>query len=481
MLQIRMRMVIDGCEDLHHEYNAQLEQESTGQMGMLSYAMQRATGKTWYGTICSMLRRLTDATTTQRLQLTPPARNQALNVGDVEMDPQLEREFALLTEYSSLILSLASQRSWSQAFYGMAFPHCLARLMARDARNRNLVKKLAKGILLLEKAIEENPQNSHLQRLLANVGTNVWVVTREAFIAGEKSDWDIDSPDGELRAMCFALFAGPNSTKASLENTFSAIKDAVSRYNKNKRQCGPSSKWLYTSTAPYADQGGVKQMMVEKSDISEFLHAGLTVKGFLASKPFHARKHSIADAVPDPAVIKYEARKAGPAPNRAAAAASAMILYSMDRHFESVSDSWAGPHVKIVQLFMAFCCSVVPKFTSTTHFRNFYPAVKCGWIAGRLFIQQGMLLLERFHQEVLSLPGVWLLCYASTSSLFIWNRRWGTVRSKLWLKPLLFFWLKPIVWKNRNAYIMYMYPLVTWCGLVHILPSRGFEFNPAHC
>ena len=342
-LQLRMRMIIDGSLDLHSEYSSQLEQESEGQSGMLAYASERAMGQTWYPTVCKIIQRFSSATSIERLNLTPHAFNQPQTIEDLENDPDLEQEKVLLRQFYDLLIGLASRRSWSQAFYGLTFPYCGARLMTGEATQANLVRRLARGILKLELEVNNKPQLAILQKLLKDVGTNYWLVTREMFIAGNNADWSIDDP--ELRDMCFALFAGPNGTKGALESTFSHVKDAAKRYNRNQRNCGPDTKWLYTCTSPYAQQAGLKQIRLDSADFVEFQQVGLTRESFGKSRLYDSAKHAIGDVVPAPEQIVLEARKAGPETNQASAAAAALILHSMDRSFDCVGDAWAGDMV----------------------------------------------------------------------------------------------------------------------------------------
>lgn len=340
LLQRRMRMIVDGCGPLHSEYKLQLKRESEGQESMLAFACERAIGKTWYGTICETFALATSSTITDRLQLTPNVFNQPMDIDGMEADDDLKTEKLLLSEFFSLIVNLASNRAWTQAFYGLTFPFCCARLLSAEGASVTVVSRLARGILKLEKAVNDKPQLEVLQRLLADIGTNCWVVTRECFITGMNANWNIEDP--EVLHMCFALFAGPNNTKQTLENTFSSLKDAVKRFNRNTKNCGPTTKWCYACTAPYAKEGGLPQVELDASDFMEFHQAGLSCTKWLKEHPFNALKHSVADAVPSPGDVVAETRKAGPDQNPASAAAAALVLSTMDNSFENVGDAWAG-------------------------------------------------------------------------------------------------------------------------------------------
>lgn len=340
-LQLQMRMIIDASLDLRAEYAAHLKSEGEGQMDMLQFAMERSTGAAWFPTIVSMLQRFSSQQTVDRLQLTPPAFNQSRELEDLENDADLKAEVELLSKFAKLITSVAGHRAWSQSFYSLTFPYCGARLMSKDLKSINLVRKLADGILQLKATFEANPRNTALRELLSDIGTNYWVLTREMFACGRDKGWSVDD-NTELRELCFSLFGGPNSTKNVLESTFSHVKDAFLRYNRNMRQGSSAAKWMYASTCSYPAQGGLRQFRLDEEDFLQFVTSSDLRKAWKTSSLFDPSHHSIADVVPNPQDIKREARKASHTANPASAAAGALVLFTMDRNFNAVGDSWAG-------------------------------------------------------------------------------------------------------------------------------------------
>ena len=339
-------MIIDASLDLRKEYQAQLKSEKEGALEMLGFARDRAIGTSWYDTIVKMLQRFAGGRTANRLNLTPAVANQ---VHDLDLaDDLLSGEVKLLSQFKDMIVTVASNRAWSQAFFGLCFPYCLARLM--EPTSVGIVRKLAEGILELEKAVDNCPERKALQELLEAVGTNYWIISREAFVSGLNHGWDINS-NGDLKDMVFALFAGPNHTKGCLENTFSSVKDAFLRYNRNMRQGSSATKWMYTCTSPYAKEAGVRQIELDGSDFSEFVLSGGSGREKLEGL-YNPRRHSIEDVVPKPQDIVREARKASDQANAHSAAAAALILHSMDRgNFETVEYAWAGPQALLTVFF----------------------------------------------------------------------------------------------------------------------------------
>lgn len=321
------------CWFLHHwtclyaEYSSHLTAESKGQMEMLAFARDRANGVTWYSTIVKLLQRLTSETTVDMLRLTP-ASSHVRDFQELEHDPELQRELQLLAQYADLSVQVASNRAWSQAFYGYAFPYCLARLLDQDPDSEVLGRKLADGILHLEQLIEENSKKKGLKDLLLAVGTNFWLVTREAFVCGCNKGWNVHS-NIEMKDMCFGLFGEPNNTKSALENTFSSVED--------------------TCTSPYAKEGGLPQLELTQEDFAEYIQSGGRTKPIPAFYDLH--KHSIAEVVPRPQQIVSEARKASHVASANSAAAAALILHCVDNGFDCISDAWAGSLGKHFQNF----------------------------------------------------------------------------------------------------------------------------------
>ena len=340
-LQYKMRMLIDGCQDLHSEYSNQLAEEKSGYIGMLNWATKRANGA-WYGTIVKMVQRLMDSATAARLGVQPATYRVV-----VSYDPQdesMKRDVSLLQQYRTLVLALASNRAWSQCFYGYCFPWVICRAMSQDEQEARravlILNTLSKAILKLEKMAGESPHNSTLASLLQSVGTHEWVITREVLACGLEGGWDL-SVNSELRAMVFSFFAGPHSTKF-LENTINHVKDAAARYNRNTRVMTGASKWLYAHTSNYANEQGLTQVRLAEADFTEFSQAGMTEDSFLKTKPYSLNTSTLKGIIPGgPNEILHGRRKAG-GTNRESAAACAFICAQAEQDFAMAEFTWAG-------------------------------------------------------------------------------------------------------------------------------------------
>lgn len=206
-------------------------------------------------------------------------------------------------------------------------------------RAKHLLKKLVTGILKLEDAAEGASKSSQLHKLLEDVATNQWQISREIYVRGIEVDWDPE--DRELRAIAFSLFAGPSTTKNCLENVLSTVKDAGTRVSKNSMNMSIFAKWTYAATSSYSEEGGVSQLQL---DLNDFVEAAslVPVKAFFASKVWDQGSSTFHHIIPGPEEVHAEIRKAGYHANKQSAAACAYILLDTDNDFLNVSKVWSG-------------------------------------------------------------------------------------------------------------------------------------------
>ena len=332
-------MMIDATLDLHEEYSAHLEAQKEGTHGMLRWCAERACGN-WYQTIVKMINRMTGPDTAERLKMTTPSPFRVFQPDD----PVLEEESKLAKQYVKLVMTLAANRAWSQVHFGLVFPYCLARIMSpnQDDKRRAqvLLRSLTDAILKLEDRTKVAHQKSPLHRLLCDLGTTEWVVTREIFVQGIRVDWCYN--DVELRKMAFSLSAGPSTTKYCLENVISTVKDCGQRVKKNTRNMSMHTKWMYAGTSHYAPAGGVEQLQVDRDDLLKTcLQKGVEQK-FVQGKWLAEAKASFKDVFPTPEDILHETRKAGYLANKRAASAAAFVLHDSRNDFSNVSKAWTG-------------------------------------------------------------------------------------------------------------------------------------------
>eukprot|EP00438_Fugacium_kawagutii_P023851 Skav212950 [mRNA] locus=C9159477:1070:2230:- [translate_table: standard] len=343
-LQHRLRMMVDGCAELHEEYKAHLESQKEGPYGMLRWSADRATGR-WYQTIVAMIGKLVGPDTIERLRLTTPSDSHVFDPDD----PGLQDECKLVQQQAALVLTLACNRAWSQCHFGLVFPYCLVRIMSQKpgekTRAQVLLRTLANAILALEDRVQSAHKKSPLHALYSDLGTVEWQITREILIQGVKADWSAD--DEELRKVAFACNCGPTTTKHCLENVISTVKDALQRQSKNSKNMSLYNRWLYAATSDKAPEGGVAQIQVDREDLlrTQLRKDTMKVKDGRVGQNsdwIHRAKRDFKQTFPTPEEILKETRKAGHLANKKAAAAAALVLQDVRRDFANVGKAWSG-------------------------------------------------------------------------------------------------------------------------------------------
>ena len=344
-LQLRMRMLVDAPEDLHKEYNLHLKSQQDGVHSMALWAANRANGA-WFKTVIAMAEAFHSPERVIRLQLTQPSSSHVFEVGESEI---FQDEAKLLLQYAELVMNLMSNRAWSQCHYGLLFPYCLARILSESEATRKkaqaFLQKMADGLLKLEEIAMTTTTKSLTRKLMRDLGTLDWIVTREILIQGVKVDWDPIDP--ELRSMAYSMAAGPTTTKGVLESTLSTVKDAGDRVAKNKQSMSLLSKWCYAATSPYPDNGGVRQIKLDKEDFFDAARAQNKNQLSQIEKTYaEPGLKSFKEIVPAPTEIVAEIRKAGYHSNKIAAAAAAYVLNDASRDFRNLQKVWSGQTTK---------------------------------------------------------------------------------------------------------------------------------------
>ena len=290
---------------------------------MLKWTAERSNAR-WYQTIIKMIQRMMGPETTDRLMLSKPS---AMHVFDPDND-LFRKETMLVQQYFDLILCLSVNRAWSQAHFGLVFAYCLSRIVGEQEDDRTraqpLLRTLVDGILKLEDRAKTAHKKSSIHRLLSDLGTTEWVITREIFIQGLKVDWNPQDP--ELRKIAFQ------------------------RVQKNTKHMSMFTKWTYAATSKHAAAGGVEQLQVDRNDLlGTWLRDTNIVSGtkeFGEQQWLAKAKSGFKEVFPAPEQILHETRKAGYLANKRAAAA-AYILQDGRRDFLNVEKAWTGPALGI--------------------------------------------------------------------------------------------------------------------------------------
>ena len=145
-----------------------------------------------------------------------------------------------------------------------------------------------------------------------------------------------------MRLLVFTLFAGPGSTKDSLESCFNWLKDSV-KMTKSKKM-NPFTKFFYAMANPYVKHAGVSQIRPTMKDFQQLLDEGFKDSDVTRHHVFGYNKTPLGKDFPRPnqLIANAKIRKAGFHSNRNAAAASAFMLHDFVHDFSHASDCWPG-------------------------------------------------------------------------------------------------------------------------------------------
>ena len=338
--QKQLRIIVDGLEALHHEYNQDGTVHQQGPDACLRWQAERSMGA-WYKTIGEMVELLHSHQMIHRLGLRPqPANRQQPPLAPG--DPAVAEDAALVLQMFHFIVDLSANRAWSQSFHMFVFPYCTACLLCPEAgRVQTRMRSLAKALLKLEDFVAALPTGGRKKhptaKLYESIGTSDWQIVRELLHAGQKADWN--PQDQELHALVVALFRGSASTREPLERPFGWLKDSL-RASKSSR-VSVWTRWAYLLVNPYPRDGGMPQIFPSPADFQQLLRDGFQDEALLNASPFNPLATSLGDAFPTPDQVEG-VRPAGYMANRAAAAAMALATASSAHNFENIENAWAG-------------------------------------------------------------------------------------------------------------------------------------------
>jgi hypothetical protein len=344
--QKRMRILIDGCEDLHTEYVTMLAAHKGGSESLVYHAAAHSAGE-WWQTACKILDGVHSSELPARLDLSPSA-----SCGPAPAEsPELQAEIDLVMMNFKFRVDLASNRCWSQMFYTMVFPYNIAQAFNKDMAARVHASQMWKNCFTAVMKAEELMESSkEIALLVDHLATNTWQLTRELMCIGERCNWD--AANEELRDFAYSLAAGPVSTKFTLEDTFNWLQDVAQRQSKSK-QINVWCKYMYSVLAPYSESGGLPPLEVAAETYWKYGN-GLLKDDFHLTKNspvFNLNRTELPDEfnkVKPSSIRKW--RPAGFHANRNAAAAMAYALHDHGSSFSHIKLVWTGNSI-LISLF----------------------------------------------------------------------------------------------------------------------------------
>ena len=184
------------------------------------------------------------------------------------------------------------------------------------------LSEISSALLDLEEYCSQH-RDKYARQLLEDLSTNRWQLTREMLQVGEACNWDAGNRD--MQRLCWACYAGPASTKDTLEQVFNWLKDSL-RSSKNKVLAG-WTKFLYVLASPYTRASGIQTMLPSVSDFSDFLHSNPQIDSEIARlHPFSAKTCDLDKELFPSAEAVAKIRPAGFHVNRRGSAAMSFLL-----------------------------------------------------------------------------------------------------------------------------------------------------------
>ncbi|CAL1171566.1 unnamed protein product, partial [Cladocopium goreaui] len=205
---------------------------------------------------------------------------------------------------------------------------------------RMIWRRVCNGILKLEQHVLDNKEDRLAKQLLDDIGTNALQLTREIFVLGKKCDWSPADPG--LKEVCEVLFKVPQTTKASLESAFNALKDRT-RQQKAQRMSN-WTKWSYLILNRYTSTGGLNSVSLAHDDFNNISSNYAVQEQAQAIPVWKGLKHAALpmDGMPSKSTLEEMWRPGGYMSNRVAAAAIAFTVRSMRDNFQSLHLAWTG-------------------------------------------------------------------------------------------------------------------------------------------
>jgi len=341
-LQKQGRLICHFLKPLHKEYSADLQCHSEGQTSVLYWHGDRCCGQWFKGAVVQTLQLLTDSSLIDLLGLRPQPflASQVLAASN----PLISQDVRLVKQAFAFALELVANRCWSQSFWTMLFPYCVAGLYATEMADRRrcqlLCSRMSDALIKLEDLRKKAPMNSDLRALRDSLGTADWPLVREILVLGHQTQWDPSNED--MHHLVFTLFAGPGSTKDALESCFNWLKDSV-KASKSKRM-SDFTKYFYALCNPYVRHAGVSQIRPSQEDFRSLLDEMFKDEEVTKHHLFAYQKTKLGPNFPRPneLISNAKVRKAGFHSNRIAAAASAFILHDAPNGFTHAGDCWPG-------------------------------------------------------------------------------------------------------------------------------------------
>ena len=289
-------IIVDITFPLESSYYDTLQRVSRGWSSQAQWVSGRAVGE-WLRTVTGILSVLESDQLHDHLEL---SRNMRLANIPAEDDWPVWalQEKDVLDQAFNFAVALAENWLWANIHFWFEFPSLVASLLHDDEMIVDMawehMQTLAKAVNTAEKV-----QRPSVKQLMSDLGWHREQLARDAMaltLQGQKQ---------ELVSLAKRLFMGTPSTKDVLENAFAFLHRKAQLHATNLKM-SDMCKYLYCITNPYAESGGVPQILPSKSDMDSMN----APQGFMARQQAHTALFSPQKSLfPNPKAVPKPGRR----------------------------------------------------------------------------------------------------------------------------------------------------------------------------
>ena len=248
--------------------------------------------------------------------------------------PDAANDATIASLHYAFLINLIANRCWSQSFFTWLPPYHYAMCFLPTCEELEDARKIwamvSQAILKLEQCVAQTPADWSARALLRDIATHHWPITREFLCLGEACGY---RPNYKaFREQAFSCFAGPCTTKSSMESGFNHVKDS-GRQTKGKRM-NVWTHWSYLSANPYLSSPDGEGVATVKFN-GRFAVDLTLAQNVLSTQVWDTKGAQMPEQTPTREDLSQKWRPAGFLASRVSAAAVACAL-------ESTRKSWMG-------------------------------------------------------------------------------------------------------------------------------------------
>ncbi len=340
-LEIQGILIIALTEPIEAEYQADLRAMQDGPKKMGIWSARRSQGTThWKKTCANILQVLQTQPLYKRLRFTPTSQG----MGDSYRGALAEEETRVVKQMWGLGLEAISQYVCTHVMYTYNLPHSFAVFLLEDPTERAeavaSIREVVEAVLVANELILAGQATEELKECVMDLGWPKTQVSLEMMALLLQCDFNPN--DFRCIRLAQTIFRGSSTTKDSLENVFSHMRNISLKANKNQRMSN-LSRWFYATTSSSPCTGGHPALLPTREDLRRYIQKP---PRFGHKVLFDMRTTML------PKTEKFEVtaanvghqkwRPAGPLSHQRAAAAACVLTSMAPSGFRGIESSWTG-------------------------------------------------------------------------------------------------------------------------------------------